>query len=450
MLNLVKYSDRLYKYVILLLSLLVITSASDVYGQLEGDDTFSEQQMLIASKIAQPGIMCGNSWRKGATGYHASKLRNNWKNLSHISPEDTRLSDKIVINNITFEWKYVDNMYAKLYRDGFVVRLNVIVDRTLAKQMDYNRLVIDNLIWSFLFETQLYFERFEMRKAAKIRLVVTNILISDRIFEEPIDVDDMKIQYNSTEEVINNRFIADIHLVLAFRELWIPLTKANPNNIGKPFGKQIIFGVADQDAFCWSFEKNFTPPMVLVTIRSFGQTMTTAHEMAHTFGVYHDGDIRIGPKLLCPKYGFIMSANALEMDALWSHCSIESLRQRVLLATHPCVFDPARVANINPIKPSLDWREFNINDTFNRPDLLPAARFDLNQQCQLMFGAHASPVNAMSENLCQILYCDVGDVKRGHFARAKMGPPLSGSTCYLANTMQKGYCLGQTCLPLPS
>ncbi|XP_067671402.1 A disintegrin and metalloproteinase with thrombospondin motifs 3-like isoform X2 [Haliotis asinina] len=157
----------------------------------------------------------------------------------------------------------------------------------------------------------------------------------------------------------------------------------------------------------------------------FTSAFIIAHEMAHVFGLFHDGH---GNRCHGREYRTAIMATLVESKLnhyWWSICSQE--RMKSLVNSLYCLFD----------------------DPYELEGLpeLPAAigkNWSLNEQCILEFGEQFSVCRAVMDFLqfysdsCNMLWC--GDYRRPHLCRTKRGPPAPGTPCGRDKQCLNGRC----------
>ncbi|EDO42270.1 predicted protein [Nematostella vectensis] len=159
---------------------------------------------------------------------------------------------------------------------------------------------------------------------------------------------------------------------------------------------------------------------------------TIAHELAHNFGVFHDGD---GNR--CTDYsGYIphLMSERWEPDNIhgsmkWSKCSIDSLQEFLRSKDSSCLY---RHALEKPIALPTD---------------LAGVTYSADDQCRLQYGNRAKHCDKMSEcdRMCQNLWCAI----RGEpLCRTKRLPPARGTECGEGKWCMYGSCVNNTMIPV--
>ncbi|XP_041363454.1 A disintegrin and metalloproteinase with thrombospondin motifs 3-like [Gigantopelta aegis] len=151
----------------------------------------------------------------------------------------------------------------------------------------------------------------------------------------------------------------------------------------------------------------------------FTSAFIIAHEMAHVFGLMHDGH---GNRCHGPRYRSSIMAGLVEAKMnhfWWSRCSSERMKQ---------VIDYLYC---------LDDEPYTLKDMPELPAIL-GSPWTLEQQCRLEFGEQFSLCKTFYSNPCSMLWCSTRD--QPLLCRTKRGPPLPGSPCGRDRRCRNGQC----------
>uniref|UniRef100_A0A0B7A7Y9 Peptidase M12B domain-containing protein n=1 Tax=Arion vulgaris TaxID=1028688 RepID=A0A0B7A7Y9_9EUPU len=139
-----------------------------------------------------------------------------------------------------------------------------------------------------------------------------------------------------------------------------------------------------------------------------------AHEMAHVFGLFHDGH---GNDCHGRKYLTSMMAALVESKLnhfWWSDCS--SKRMKEMVRYLPCINnEPKPLPDHFPLKAPA-----KLESKIGQP-------WSLEFQCRMEFGAYFKLCGAFYNDPCGTLWCSHSS--QPHLCRTKRGPPLPGSQC---------------------
>uniref|UniRef100_A0A8C2WRW2 ADAM metallopeptidase with thrombospondin type 1 motif, 12 n=1 Tax=Cyclopterus lumpus TaxID=8103 RepID=A0A8C2WRW2_CYCLU len=132
---------------------------------------------------------------------------------------------------------------------------------------------------------------------------------------------------------------------------------------------------------------------------------TVAHELGHSFGIYHDG--QGNDCELEGRHPFIMSRQLMydSSPLTWSSCSKEYITRFLDRGWGFCLDD-------RPSKRDL-----------TTPLARLGIRYTTHHQCQLQYGSNATFCHEV-DNMCQILWCSVNGS-----CRSKLDSPIDGTRC---------------------
>lgn len=409
-------------------------------------DDHIKQALIDEQRVDAGDNRYNDSKRKSGRITRQTSLNANKTILSPAATTTTATSQQN--NNITQKQK--PNIHAPSHEEmvtlletQIIVRLNVVVDPTFAMQFNNNLQRIQDVVWAIFFETQLYFDRPELKqgkyKYIRFAFVIVSLQVSEKLLPSQ-RITDFSDAFNKTKEVQDHYNDADLHVLLSYRNYFV-------RNKGQ-FQISVVQGFAYHETFCTPLNYDY-PPVAVITIRGFPNAMTIAHEFAHAFGLPHDGFPRDPPNPYfdsrrCKKNSYtVMAENAFYYGPLWSECSVRGLTM-VPYMRFNCILDPKRIGNIKPVEKRFDWRKYNHENISQWPDLLPGEKFSQLEQCQLMLGPSSFPVGRIGEfDICQDLTCDVGRDSKDRYVRVFLGPPLTGTECQFEN--YTGKCYNQLC-----
>nr|XP_006823538.1 PREDICTED: A disintegrin and metalloproteinase with thrombospondin motifs 20-like [Saccoglossus kowalevskii] len=152
-----------------------------------------------------------------------------------------------------------------------------------------------------------------------------------------------------------------------------------------------------------------------------GLVFTLAHEIAHTLGIYHDGELS-----RCANDGYIMSpTNSGGKRAFqWSRCSRNDIFNWLESPGASCL------DNVPPSTPGY----------FLSRVPLPGHYYDADYQCSAIWhdaGATVAEPVKNSKDICEELYCDYAtfNMVSNHI------PPLDGTSCGIHRACIRGWCM---------
>lgn len=339
----------------------------------------------------------------------------------------------------------------KLKNELVKVRLNVVYDSSFAEEFP-QREKLENYVRNIIFSAQIILNQEEISKHVRINLVVVNLKESTQSFGERMQSREILKSFSKGSDVDYSE--ADLNLLMTFRNLWeflegrrvirffdtknydllenIKMIGTNNERAQKrePKSRLKILGQAAMDTFC---HKRLDDDKVLIlNAPSLGSSVVLAHELAHSFGVDHDGT---GSSKNCTTAEYIMYPAMAEGRLRWSQCSVKKIVEN-FIGRIDCLFDPIRVNKSVPFKPLFDFSQANIP--------LPGKEISIDAQCAQALGEIAtSSLNTFGRNgnskyeTCQSLVCNVG-----RFMEVAIGPAPAGSQC----TLNGGYCSHGSCI----
>lgn len=325
------------------------------------------------------------------------------------------------------------NKLERIRNTPIIVRLNVAYDRSFGAKFRDPKLRLD-YIRAYMYETQLYFDRDEMRRQIWFKFVVVNITTTKMLVIPRINGHEVLENFHRARDFQPKS--ADLNLLMTFKNIY---SKNNRGEISK------IMGIAHENAFCTQTER----PNLIVGAFSLGTATILAHELAHSLGISHDGLPPLGTK--CARTNHIMNPIAGPEKLSWSQCSIETVVANMMTnAIFNCIYDPRRIARAIPFDASFNF-PYVVGSLNQIPEYSAGRLFNLDQQCQIVLGPNS--VSQLSQtgdgrsqrfDECQELVCFSGTQMK---VDAQIHPAATGSMCSLYRN-STGRCLQQVCREL--
>ncbi|XP_059156833.1 A disintegrin and metalloproteinase with thrombospondin motifs 2-like [Physella acuta] len=231
-----------------------------------------------------------------------------------------------------------------------------------------------------------------------IRVVVVKILLLDKSQQRQV--------------VLANDPLYSVNLFCRWSQQQIPAGQPMDYDVSVLLTKESLgpSGYAPITDMC-------NPARSCAVIRDEGFTaaFVIAHEIAHVFGVFHDGH---GNECHGRKWETALMATLLETklnNFWWSECS--RARMKEVLQYITCLDnEPRKMANKHyPLKAPA-----TIEKVLGKP-------WSLNFQCSQAFGPGFQLCAGFSQDPCNMLWCS--HQTQPLYCRTKRGPPIAGSVC---------------------
>ncbi|KAM6431007.1 A disintegrin and metalloproteinase with thrombospondin motifs 13 isoform 2-T2 [Liasis olivaceus] len=180
-----------------------------------------------------------------------------------------------------------------------------------------------------------------------------------------------------------------------------------------PDGNKQVRGVTPKGGACsrsWS--------CIITEDTGFGLGITMAHEIAHSFGIDHDGE---GNRCVGDRHIMGSEGGHSSVDLTWSVCSREQLQAFVSTGQASCTDD------LPELKSSL-------------PEAKPGLYFGAEEQCKIAFGSGASACTfSYDTDMCRVLSCHTNSADQSACSRLHV-PLLDGTECGINKWCSKGHC----------
>ncbi|KAM3825798.1 A disintegrin and metalloproteinase with thrombospondin motifs 13 [Vipera latastei] len=180
-----------------------------------------------------------------------------------------------------------------------------------------------------------------------------------------------------------------------------------------PDGNKQVRGVTSKGGACsrsWS--------CIITEDTGFGLGITVAHEIAHSFGIDHDGE---GNRCAGDRHIMGSEGGHNSLDLTWSVCSREQLQAFVSTGQASCTDD------LPVLKSSL-------------PEAKPGLYFGAEEQCKIAFGSGASACTfSYDVDMCRVLSCHTNSADQSTCSRLHV-PLLDGTECGANKWCAKGRC----------
>lgn len=348
----------------------------------------------------------------------------------------------------------------RLADEGVLIRLEVIVDRTFSGHMNNNQLRIFQFIKSLIYETQLFFERPEMKTKIKFTFVLIDIRESKSNYPSDIAVDELLRQFAVGGDVERQQRRADLSILLVHRALWLlrDPQEAKARGRGQPHRHpgwlRKILGISFVGTFCNN--QHLRPAALVINAFSLGCWVVLAHELGHALNAAHDGDPQSELARSCRSSGHLMQSHFQDDGFRWSPCSIEALmvyfQQKHIW---DCIYSQKRlhlnIGQQQQVAVSFKSINFALKETRLRSPADSLGSGGLEQQCEAALGPTAHVVGygpassrsdeaegnntadeaslAVTTDSCSNLICELGH-EVDQLVEVNVGTPLSGSKCY--------------------
>lgn len=231
-----------------------------------------------------------------------------------------------------------------------------------------------------------------------IRVVVTEIMLLDKNDQRDVFI---KRDAYGTVQRFCDWVLRRQHPATAKHDISVLLTRENMG----PAGYAPITGMCNPARSC-----------AAITDEGFTSGFIIAHEMAHVFGLFHDGH---GNPCTGRNYQTAVMAPLVETklnNFWWSECSKARMQQ---------VVNYLFCLNDDP-DPTTEDKHYDIDSgPVLSTDL--GKHWSLEMQCRLEFGNDFSVCKSFPGDTCNMLWCS--ERVTPHLCRTKRGPPLPGSNC---------------------
>ncbi|XP_070185529.1 A disintegrin and metalloproteinase with thrombospondin motifs 3-like isoform X2 [Littorina saxatilis] len=232
-----------------------------------------------------------------------------------------------------------------------------------------------------------------------LRVVVTELILLEK--EQQRDVLIKKDAYRTVQKFCTWAMYRKSASFNAKHDISVLLTR---EKLG-PAGYAPITGLCNPSRAC-----------AAITDEGFTSGFIIAHEMAHVFGLFHDGH---GNACSGRRYTTAIMAPLVEAKLnhyWWSDCSKQQM-QHVINYLY-CLNDEPDLAS--------DVDHYDLDSGHDLDDEM-GKDYSLDFQCRLEFGNRFGLCSAFHADSCDMLWCS--DRNTPQLCRTKRGPPVPGSHC---------------------
>lgn len=317
----------------------------------------------------------------------------------------------------------LDARLQRLKTEIVLVRLRIVIDRSLVTALGNNDKEIHRFVRNLVFAAQLYYERKEMKERLRFNFRVVDIVKSKQSFPEHLDSASILEKFEAP--LGGDR--ADLNVLLLFRNLW-----SIREDLKKPAIK--TFGLAYMSTFCNL--DNVSQAKLIMNANSLGSSMTLVHEIGHALGARHDPKDYPRQGACSPSLMFTYADESMDRCA-WSEDSLRDITNHLITTPiYECTFKSDRTQP-GPLKSSVDF-DFTLRPGTDNKRVLPGSNnfpgSSPLHQCELALGKGAYPdaqfKNQLSSyEMCKQLGCRV----YGLSSLIHIGPAAPGTRCRITD-----------------